>query len=254
MLPPADQVVESLMTLLRVLGIVAMLPAGPTSLGMFRIRAALAIVLTALIAANTTGEVPLDDHVALVAIHELGLGICFGFGIRVLFVAAQVVAELLLHSSGLAQVAYQQAMGGNQVQGITRFFELTLITVFFASSGHQVLIGNLLQAIVEVPIGHFQITEIGLSMAVGFLARSFELGVYTSFPLLASAGTAMVVTGVIHRLIPQLASLVSSAGIGYLFLLATMLLGMGAISGMFESGIHAYADGFTTRALLEGLD
>ena len=44
-------------------------------------------------------------------------------------------------------------------------------------------------------------------------------------------------------------TLVASAGVGYVVLLVTLVLGMGAMSGMFESGLLAYADRFTLESI-----
>ncbi|MEM8679161.1 MAG: flagellar biosynthetic protein FliR [Planctomycetota bacterium] len=238
-----------LVTLVRMAGVVILLPTGSTAFSALRFRLALSLVLTMLVSSGISGDVPLDVRFPLVLLQELALGACFGFGIRVLFTAAQVVAELLLHSSGLAQVAWQQAMDGVSTTGIRRFLEITLIAVFFASGGHRALIGNLLQTIVDIPPASFDLQSTGPSLMLGFLARSFELGVYTAFPLLLSAGLGLLATGLLHRLVPQLASLVASAGVGYVILLVTLVLGMGAISGMFESGLLAYADQFRLEAI-----
>ena len=239
-----------LVTMARMAGVVALLPTGSTSFGVARFRLALVLVLTVLVGGALEGDVVLDSGLPLLLAQEFALGVCFGFGIRVLFLAAQVVAELLLHSSGLAHMAWQPMTDGTTTIGIRRFLELTLLAVFFATGGHRVLIANLLQTLVDVPPASFCLTDSGPSLMLGFLARSFELGVYTAFPLLISAGLGLLATGLLHRLVPQLASLVASAGVGYVILLVTLMLGLGAMSGLFESGVLAYSDHFTIQSLL----
>ena len=91
------------------------------------------------------------------------------------------------------------------------FLSSRWLPCFFATNGHRVVVANLLRTTVDVPIGAFELTSDGARMMLGFLARSFELGVYSAFPLLVSAGVGLVATGLLHRLVPQLASMVSSA-------------------------------------------
>ena len=84
-----------LVTFVRVLGVVTLVPTGSTALTAIRARLALAVVLTILVGASRAGEIAFDTALPVVLAEEFALGACFGFGIRVLFLAAQVVAELL---------------------------------------------------------------------------------------------------------------------------------------------------------------
>ena len=152
----------------RITGLLMIAPVFGTRLVPARVKIALAVALTAAIAPAV--EAPQDAGFsvasALIAAHELLLGIVLGFVLQLLFDALVIAGQTIAMTMGLGFATMVDPQRGVSVPLLSQFFVILGILVFLALDGHLALLALL---VVNIAFGVMSRAAPTLNLfAVGF--------------------------------------------------------------------------------------
>ena len=172
--------------------------------------------------------------------YELLLGTGLALGFFVLLCGLQLAGSLIGQLAGLSwsDLGNTGDFGGGSA--IDRFFSLLTLASFLAMDGHRRVVGTLLVCFQLVPPGspppHVDVA----TLMAEFLTRSFQLGFRAAAPIGFSLLLAMLVMGLLARVIPQLNSIGLGLSVNLILLLGMSCLSLGTVTWMFEQHV---ADG-----------
>lgn len=145
-----------------------------------------------------------DAYYPLLIIKELMFGIALGYVsylfTSVFFTMGQIV-DLNL-GFGMANVIDPQ--NRMQVSLFGNFLYIYSMLIFLIIDGHHFLIRALIQSYDKIPIGKFSFSSMQMEVIAEVFAKSFEIGVALSFPIILIIFVSEVVLGVLSKTIPQL--------------------------------------------------
>jgi flagellar biosynthetic protein FliR len=166
------------------------------------------------------------------------MGLAFGF--IVLLSGLQLAGSLIGQLAGLSwsDLGNSGDFGGGTA--IDRFFSLLTLASFLAIDGHRRVVDALLICFQLVPPGSPPPQVDVASLTAELLTRSFQLGFRAAAPIGFSLLLAMLVMGLLARVIPQLNSIGLGLSVNLILLLGISCLSLGAVTWMFEQHV---ADG-----------
>ena len=238
--------------LLRVGGLMLVAPVFSARMVPGRLRTALLLVLTLLLApvavsaargAGTLGGLEVTPAGFLT---ELLVGLAIGLGAALLVGAVETAGDVMTTVTGLSGATLMDPLGGSSTGLLSTFAQLFAVTVLLALDGHLVMLDALGESLRAVPVGGAVNVEAGLAALVASGSTLFVLGLRFAAPVIAAAMIGNVSLGVLTRAAPQL-NVLSVAfpiqiGIGLmafvasLAFLATWLLGWGDhLTGVLEA-------------------
>lgn len=232
----------------RVTGLMIVAPSLSSAIIPHRIRAALVVALTLLLAPAALNAQRMPHLSALAFASELLIGFALGFGASVLVGAAEQAGDAMAVQTGLSGIAILDPMAAEPLPVIGSFLRLFAMTLLLTLNLHTVMIGTLADSLRAVPLG----TGIGLSngihevLALG--TTMFALGVRFAAPVIAVILIVNVSLAVMGRAAPQLNVLTVAfpmqiaAG---LFALAAAIPAMAVFFGGWDAVYH----GMVARAV-----
>lgn len=201
-----EWLVRALLVLGRVGGFLAAVPVIGTRMVPMRVRAGLAVLLAWLLlpaaagrpVAGTTGEI-------LVGLGgEVALGLAMGFVLQLVFAALVFGGQALGLSMGLGFASMVDPQNGVQVPVLSQFYVITAILLFFAMSGHLLLVELLAESFRALPPGSGLLSPAGLERLLAWGGRLFAHGLLVTLPAVTAILVANLAFGVITRAAPQL--------------------------------------------------
>jgi flagellar biosynthetic protein FliR len=169
-----------------------------------RLRAALALAISVVLAPTAGSAPPCEDTttLALAIGRELLIGLAIGFGANLIFAAIQMAGELadLQSAFGFAGMVSPQTGERSSVIGQLQMSIAWLI--FLAADGHQVLLQGLGASLVTAPLGSGPgFAGPALTAAVaGLLVTSVRIAA----PIVAATMLADLALGLLTRAAPQM--------------------------------------------------
>lgn len=235
---------------MRISAMMALLPAFGDQVVPMRLRLAISVVFTVIVAPSVAGGIGPPPPSLLAAAASLGpevlTGLFFGMLLRFFVMALQLAGSIAAQSTSLAQI-----FGGSAGVDPQPAIAHTLVvagTALAALSGlHVQAASYMIQSYVLVPfglaIGGAVVSEAGLAE----VARAFALGFTLAAPFLIASLIYNVVLGVINRAMPQLmvsfvgAPAITAGGLLLFLLTAPIMLGlwMNAFSGFMAAPFGA---------------
>lgn len=227
---PIDRVLFTWMiALARVSGLLVVAPFfGSASLPP-RIRGALALLLTVLIAplVSTPPGVPATAEIALILAGEFAIGFILGFTLQLLFDGALLAGQACGVQMGysLASVLNPDSPADSTV--LSTFYELFVLLLFIQLSVPHWLLRGLARSFEYLPPGRFTLTLPAVSGLFEFASGMWLTGLQIAAPVIVASLFADVALGFVGKASPQLPVLF--IGISLKNLIGLALLG-GAIS------------------------
>ncbi|WP_138472264.1 flagellar biosynthetic protein FliR [Poseidonocella sp. HB161398] len=220
------------LVLLRVGGVVALLPMLGSRVVPTTLRLAFALALTLVLAPlagefSTSRNAPLGDYVDACAA-ELLTGLLIGFLCRCLFWSIQLAGTMASQSISLAQLMGAQI---DQPQAsIGQVLYLGALALAVVLNFHLVIVDAMIDSFDLVPLGTGVPAALAAELSAESAARAFEIGFALSCPFLVVAVLYNLCLGVVNKAMPQLmvafigAPAISWLGIALLFVSAPILL------------------------------
>ncbi len=161
---------------------------------------------------------------------EMLRGLCFGFGLCLWFIGAEICAAVWGHLSGISIDAFV----AEDRRPWTRFFQLVWISVFLLTGSDRTALRALLDSFQWAPPGAPIDAQALLQSVLVLLGLSLQLGLQVGIPLATTLLAALCITVLTSRLIPHLQSLVTSTSLGALMFMAALAVGCGPIARTLE--------------------
>lgn len=206
-----DGVPQALVLLaLRVSGLMLVAPVFSARTVPTRIRTALLLLLTLLLAPVAVGAARAEGTLVGLTITptgfltELLVGLAIGLGAALLVGAVETAGDLMTTTIGLSGSSLLDPLNGHQTAVLAHFAQLFAVTVLLAVDGHLVMLDALGESLRAVPVGAGVDVQAGLEALVDGGATLFVLGLRFAAPVIAAAMISNAALAVLTRVAPQL--------------------------------------------------
>ncbi len=193
---------------LRIGGLVLVAPVFSAKTVPVRVRTALLLVLTLVLApmatAAASGRAAPPAVTPATFLTETLIGFAIGFGAAVLVGATETAGDLMSTSIGVSGAALLDPLNGASSTALAQFGQLFAVTVLLAVNGHLVMLDALAASVQALPVGSPIDVEAGLRTLIGQGATLFVLGLRFAAPVIAVGMIGNVALAVLARVAPQL--------------------------------------------------
>ncbi len=216
-----------------------------------RIRAAMVMVLAAMlfpiIAPTVPSEVSLS--VALIGgITELIVGAAIGLSVTILLMGAEVAGEMVSQQAGISLGDVINPFFEQQSSIIGQLYAVVLTWVFLLGGGHRAMMAALLDTFEVIPILSYEPGDSIVLLLIEMLTAAFILGVRLAAPVLIALFLSGTALGFLSRTMPQLNILSVGFTLRALLTLGVAALTLTACQGMMlsalDDGLDAIRAGF----------
>lgn len=198
-----DSLMAGFVVFLRVGGAIALLPAFGEQNVPQRVRLALAIAFTLVVAPAVYPQVaPLRLGLGIHMVTEPLIGLCLGFVLRLLVMALQIAGTVAAQATSLSQI-----LGGAGVDPQPAIGHVLLVSglALAVMSGLHVRAAEALIASYELlPPGQMPHVSDLSAWGIGRVAWGFGLGVTLAMPFVIASLIYNLALGIINRAMPQL--------------------------------------------------
>lgn len=238
---------------LRVSGLLLAAPVIGTRTVPVRIRAALALLISLLLAPTLPGLTEVDP-ISLTGLaigcQQLLIGVAMGLVLRMMFSIVEMAGQLMAQQMGLGFASLVDPQTGGQVPVYGQFYILLATLLFLGADGHLHMLHALQQSFALLPIGTNGIGPAGIEALLDWAGSLFSVGLLISLPLVAALLVVNVALGVMARAAPQL----NLFAIGFpVMLLIGVAMSWLALPGLVKHGMRLFDAAFLTmsRILVE---
>lgn len=236
-----NTIVVFMLVLTRVGGLIIVAPGFGANSAPMRIRALLAIAISAVITPLYVPSLSLQVHnmihLAALMSREASIGLIMGSVVLIMFSSLQVAGQIVGQMSGMQMAGTYDPMLDSTVSVFAKLLDLVAMAVFLLIGGHRTLMAALLDTFKHLPPGMTKHAPDGVQLLQVTISQSFEVGLRASAPVMMSVLLAVIVTGLISRTLPQLNVLAIGFGINILVLLGSLLFSIGAITWLFQAQV-----------------
>jgi flagellar biosynthetic protein FliR len=229
--------------LTRILALLATAPVFNNTSLPLRIRLALGLAITFVVAPVLPAPPPLlaGSWLGLAVIGEqILIGMLMGFALRIAFAAMDVAGEMIGLQMGLSFATFFDPGRGGQSSVLAEFFGLLTSLIFLAMNGHLLLLSLLVESFTILPINAGTLHAAGLTQLLTASAMMFSLGVMLSLPLITALLVANISLGVLARIAPTLnifaVGFPVTLGLGFIVLLLSLPYLGAAMERVLEQG------------------
>lgn len=245
-LPFGQQILLSgFVVFLRIGAVMVFLPAFGEQMVPMRIRLALAVGFTLIVAPAVSGAVaPVTAQksvVGLFILPEVIIGLALGVVLRLTVMALQVAGAVAAQATSLSQLLGGAATEPQPAMGQVMFVAGLALAV--AAGLHVKAAQAMILSYEVLPPGRFPDAAIFVEWGLGRTAWAFGLAVTLAMPFVITSLIYNLALGVINRAMPQLmVAMVGAPAItagGLILLFAALPLILGIWTTMLEAAFHA---------------
>lgn len=196
-----------LMVLARMTGIFIFAPVFGSSVIPMRVKALLAIVLAFSVYPIVPAQLPIELNVFTLGLAmgtELLIGLVIGYGASLPLIAMQLGGVMIGHQLGLGLAQVMDPQFNEQTEVLSQFLFMVALALFLMLDGHHAMFAALIESYRSVPLGGYRPDGTALTMIVGLLRATFELGMRVAAPVLCLIFLETVAMGFVARTVPQL--------------------------------------------------
>lgn len=207
-----------------------------------RFRIVLAILLTLatfpLIRANSVSEVSADSSLASMALSELIVGTLLGFGIMIVFAAAQVAGTVIGQMAGLQMSNSLDPLSGEATSPVAQMFSILSLAAFALIGGPELVVTATLDTFANLPIGSsLETSNIG-GLVAELLQQSFLLTLRGVAPAVAALMISTLIIGLVSRTYPQMNLLGLGLSSNLLVMMLAIFFTLGGCVWLFVDDLH----------------
>lgn len=232
-------VFTSLLTLLRIGGIIAAAPGGKYV--SWTVKSALALALSLILLPGQAEHLaPMPESWLIffsLSVGEFLLGFALGLGVTIVFSALILTGKLIENMSGLGAAEMFDPLTGETSGIIGRFLFFIAAAAFVCTNGHHRIIESLLQTYAAFPAGEAGIMDIALkySTITELVSLSFNLGLQLSLSVITALLIALIAWAIISRTIPTINLMTVGWPVNMLLALGALFVSLGSIITLFCS-------------------
>jgi len=214
-----------------------------------RLRLAAALVLAAVLLPLHRRAYHIDagalGPAAVMLVEEILVGAVLGLTARLTISALEVAGSVIAQQLGLGFVTTIDPTQGEQGAIIGNFLTLLAITLFFATDMHYLVLAALNDSYVIFAPGEVPAAGDAAALVTKAVSGAFRIGIQLSAPFLVFGLLFNIGLGILSRLMPQMQVFFVALPLSILLGLLFLLLGLGAMMGLFldyaGSVLHALA-------------
>lgn len=242
----ALELVQHAWPLIRIGGLLMVMPAIGARFVPASARALLALALT-LVIAPTTPLPALQSlfsfEAALIVVQEVILGVGMGFIMQLVFDAITLGGQTIAMSMGLGFAVFIDRARGVNVPVLGQFFLLLATLIFLALNGHLKVLETIALSFRSIPMNSDGTVVLTASEILSFSSVIFTGAVQIAIPAVTALLIANLAFGVMSRAAPTLNLFAVGFPVSLLFGIVVIFLTMdgftGVVSALLESGLVA---------------
>jgi len=195
------------LVMFRISGLVMTAPVFGSRVIPVRVRAAMVMMITAVVFPMVRSQVPadIDLGVAFVGgIAEMMVGATIGLALSIFVMGAEVAGKSAGQQAGLAMSEVVDPTIDEQVSTLGSLYSIVVTLVFLVIGGHRATMAALLDTYQAVPMLSFRCTDSIMLLLVEMLASAFILGVRIGAPVIIAVFLSGIALGFLSRTMPQL--------------------------------------------------
>jgi len=191
----------------RIMGLLAIAPLFGNRSIPARIKVALGLLLSAIVA-PTVGALPQMDPMSLTGVLVLAqqfiIGIAMGFAMRIVFTAVELAGELCGMTMGLGFATFFDPQSAGRSSAISQYLSLITLMVYLAANLHLVVLSTLVDSFTIMPVTAMPMGGDVFRQLAGWGGRIFSAGVQLALPVVAGLLITNIALGILTRAAPQL--------------------------------------------------
>jgi flagellar biosynthesis protein FliR len=173
------------------------------------VKALLALALSVPMMPKLSGQVPdlTAGALAAASAEQVVIGAALGFITALFFAAVQAAGDLVDLLGGFSLASAYDPMSQSQTSVFGRLYNLSAVTLLFASEGHQLVLRGFLQSYKALPLdGALSLERLGRLLTSG-VGDMFLAALQIAGPLIAVLFLTDVAFGLLNRVAPALNAL-----------------------------------------------
>ena len=241
------------MVLFRLTGLALTAPLYSSQAIPARIRAALIMVIAAMVFPMVARQTPVEVGLAGVlvgGVTELMVGATIGLALGLLVTGVELGGLIVGRQSGMILAQAFDPSQNIQASIVGQVYTITLMTMFLLAGGHRATIAALLDTFEVIPLLGFTLEKSVVVLLVEMITAAFILGIRIAAPVLIALFMMTTAMGFLSRTMPQFNIL----SVGFT-LRATIAMGVAgfALMGCEDLLLDVIWDGLETIRLSFGL-
>ena len=192
--------------LFRVGGLVMTAPLFSSMAVPVRFRAALAMVMAAMMFPLVASQAPAELTLSMALIGGVGevlIGATIGLALATLFCGVEVGGLLVGQQAGIALGQVFNPIQNRQTSIVGQIYSMVLILVFLLAGGHREMIAALLDTFEVIPMLSMRFDEPLMLLLVEMLASAFILAIRLAGPVIIALFMSSIAMGFLSRTMPQ---------------------------------------------------
>ncbi len=141
---------------------------------------------------------------AVGVVRELLLGLVIGMGVRFVFAAVEIGADMVGIQMGFGMANAFDPITNQQASLIGQLFSLVVVLVFFVMNAHHIILQALVYSFEVVPPFGFYPSGPLVKHMIGLGSSMFATGVKIAAPMTVALLITQVAMGILSRVVPQM--------------------------------------------------
>ena len=218
------------------LRVLAMFTAAPI-FSMRAIPVRLKVALAFLVAVCAQAALPDQSVVAInssaawgAIVQQVGVGLCIGFAVRLVFVAIELAGEVIGLQMGLNYASFFDPASNSQRGALTSFYSNLALLLFIVVNGHLMVLMAVIHSFKAFPVDGELMQALAQLRLQDLGAGVFSSALWIALPLVALLLFVNLTMGIISRVAPQ----TNIYAVGFPVTITVGLLGITATLPMLE--------------------
>jgi flagellar biosynthetic protein FliR len=141
----------------------------------------------------------------LAIMQQVGVGVAFGFTLRIVFAGIEFAGDLIGMSMGLSFATMMDPQNGQANPVTSTFMGIIASLIFLSIDGHLTMIAALSESFRAIPIGLPSVGSLAMGRDLaGLGTQMFAIAVHLSLPVVAVLLICNLALGIMMRAAPQL--------------------------------------------------
>lgn len=190
--------------------VLAMFTSAPVfSSRVFPVRARIGLAfLVALVCQAGLPEAPVigfaDARAPGVLMQQVGVGLCIGFAVRLVFAAVELAGEVVGFQMGLNFASFFDPSMGGQSSAVAIFFSRMTSLLFVVMNGHLMVLMAVNRSFQSFPIDQNFLQALGRMQLYKLGTDLFASALWIALPMIGMLMFTNLALGIISRVAPQL--------------------------------------------------
>lgn len=193
--------------LTRILALISSAPVLGNKQIPMRIKIALAMLITFIVAPNINVPPDIDPASAqglLILVQQILVGLAMGFAMRLIFTAVEMAGDLAGMQMGLGFASFYDPVNASYTPVIAQFLGILATLAFLSMNGHLYMLASLSDSFQAFPISATLPSAAAFRTLVEWGTTIFTHALQLSMPLIGALMITNLALGILTRSAPQL--------------------------------------------------